>query len=95
MEDKNAYEKKQQAQLDEWAAELDKLKAKAEQADAEGRIKLNEEIKKAEAMRARVEERLSELRASTDEAWTDLKSGIDNAADSLKNALNSAGSRFA
>ncbi len=94
MSDKNAYEKKQQARLDEWAAEIDKLKAKAELADAEARIKLNEEIKQAETMQQKVEDKLAELRSSTDDAWTDIKHGLDEAADSLGSSLRSAVSRF-
>ena len=58
MDDKKAFEKKQRARLDEWAAEIDKLKARAERADAEARIKINEELKNAEAMRKKSEDKL-------------------------------------
>lgn len=95
MNEKTAYEKKQQARLDEWAAEIDKLKAKAKRADAEARIKLNEEIKEAEAMQQKVEDKLAELRSNTDDAWTDIKSGLDEATESLGESLRSAASRFA
>lgn len=95
MEDKSAYEQKQQARLDEWAAEIEKLKAKAKRADAEAKIKLDEEIKEAEAMRAKVEDKLEELRSSTGDAWTDVKRGLDDAAESLGKSLRAAVSRFA
>lgn len=95
MTDKKAYEKKQQARLDEWAAEIDKLKAKAERADAEAKIKLNEEIREAEAMQKKIEDKLAELRSSTGDAWTDIKRGVDEAAESLGSSLRAAASRFA
>ncbi len=41
MSDKKAYEEKQRAKLAEWRAEIDKLKAKAEQANAEMKIEYN------------------------------------------------------
>ena len=95
MDKRDAYEKKQQARLDEWTAEIDKLKAKAERADAEARIKLIEDIGAAEAMQQQVEEQLKDLRSSTDDAWTDVKRGLDEAAESLGSSLRSAASRFA
>lgn len=95
MDDKKAYEKKQQAQLDEWAAEIDKLKAKAERADAEARIKISEELKDVEAMRKKAEDKFSELQSSSDDAWKDVKQGFDEASRSLASSLESAASRFA
>ena len=95
MNAKKAYEQKQQARLDEWAAEIDKLKAKAERADAEARIKLIDNIQEAEAMQNKVENQLEKLRSSTDDAWTDIKRGLDEAAESLGSSLRSAASRFA
>ena len=41
---KEAYEKKLQAQLDEWGAEIDKLKAKADKAEADAQLDYYKEI---------------------------------------------------
>lgn len=94
MNEKNAYEQKQEARLKEWAAEIDKLKARAKRADADARIKLNEEVEEAEAIQKKIEDSLAELRASTDDAWTDIKRGLDEASRSLSSSLRSAASRF-
>ncbi|WP_419767500.1 hypothetical protein [Arcobacter sp.] len=48
MKDKELYEQKKQAQLDEWKADIDKLKAKASIESTEAQIKLNAHIRKLE-----------------------------------------------
>ncbi len=95
MNSKQAYEKKVQAQLDEWSAEMDKLKAKAEQADADAKLKLNDEIDEIQAKRKVAEEKLQELKSASDDAWDDVKRGIDAATGALGASLRSAISRFA
>ena len=44
MNEKELYQQKKQAQLDEWKAEVDKLKAKASGASADAQLELNREI---------------------------------------------------
>ena len=61
MGDKELYEQKKQAQLDEWKADLDKLKAKASGASADAQLEMNKQIK---ALESKIEEgkaKLSEL----------------------------------
>ena len=48
MNDKELYQQKKQAQLDERKADLDKLKAKASMASADIQIRINEQIKTLE-----------------------------------------------
>jgi len=48
MNEKELYQQKTQAQLDEWKAELDKLKAKASSASADTQLELNKQIKALE-----------------------------------------------
>jgi len=91
---KKEYEKKLQAQLDEWSAEIDKLKAQAEGEKADKKIEYYEQIDKLKSMKASANEKLTELQNASDDAWEDLKAGIENAWSSLGDALNSARSRF-
>ena len=58
---KDQYVQKLHAKLDEWNAEIDKLKAKADQAEAESRIKYQNQIKNLQGKRGEVEKKLSEL----------------------------------
>ena len=95
MKSKQAYEQKVQAQLDAWSAEMDKLKAKARQADADAQLELNDEIEKLQAKRQVAEQKFEELKAAGDDAWDDMKQGIDSAASALGSSLRSAMGRFA
>ncbi len=94
MSMKEAYEKKLQAQLDEWSLEIDKLKAKADKADAEAQLEYYKQIEKLRSMQEESNQKLAELKAAGDDAWEDLKAGTDSAWDSLGHALKSAVSRF-
>jgi len=94
MSMKDAYEKKLQAQLDEWGAEIDKLKAKADNAQADAQLEYQEQIKELRSMKNVANEKLSELKNASVDAWQDLKAGIDSAWDSLGNAMKSAASKF-
>ncbi|MBR9874522.1 hypothetical protein L3V31_18740 [Vibrio sp. J1-1] len=91
---KEAYEKKLQAQLDEWGAEIDKLKAKADNAEADAQLEYYKQIEELRSMQEDANNKLAELRESSDDAWEDLKAGADSAWDSLSIAVRNAISRF-
>jgi DNA repair exonuclease SbcCD ATPase subunit len=94
MSMKDAYEQKLQAQLDEWGAEIDKLKAKADNAEADAQLEYYKHIEELRSMQETANNKLAELKDAGDDAWEDLKAGIDSAWYSLGNALKSAASRF-
>ncbi|MDK2849329.1 MAG: hypothetical protein PWP34_2682 [Desulfuromonadales bacterium] len=94
MESKEAYEKKLQAQLDEWNAEIAKLKAKADKAEAEARIEYHQRIEELRAMQETARSKLDKLKAAGDNAWQDLKEGLDQAWEDLGKAVKAARSRF-
>ncbi|WP_339642977.1 coiled coil domain-containing protein [uncultured Porticoccus sp.] len=94
MSMKDAYEKKLQAQLDEWGIEIDKLKAKADKAEAEAQLEYYRQVEELRSMQEESNKKLAELKAASDDAWQDLKAGIDSSWDSLSHAVKSAASRF-
>jgi len=94
MSMKDAYYQKLKAKLDEWSAEIDALKAKANQMDAEARIGLEEEIQRLRAQQKTAQAKLDELRQSGEGAWEDLKAGLETAWDTLRNAIDTARTRF-
>jgi hypothetical protein len=93
MELKEAYEQKIQAQLDEISLEIDKLKAKAREAQADSKIKHSEEIKKIEDLKENVKAKLEEIKNTTNDKWEEtkeeLKKGMDSAWTPLAVAVNS------
>jgi autotransporter translocation and assembly factor TamB len=91
---KEAYEKKLEAQLDEWKTEIDKLKAKVEKAEADAQIKYYEQIEDIRAKQKIAQEKLAELKKAGEDASEDLKIGLDKALKNLRGAIESATSRF-
>ncbi len=94
MSMKESYEKKLQAQLNEWKADIDKLRAQADKAEADAKIKYNKEITELQAMQAAAKQKLAELKETGDDSWEELKAGIENAWDSLSKAVKSTTAKF-
>lgn len=94
MSTKDAYQQKLEAKLREWNAEIERMQAKAEQAEADARVRYQSEIRRLEEERARAEAKLEELRQSSDEAWDELKHGMENAWASLEDAMKRARDKF-
>lgn len=94
MKNKDAYEKKMQAQMKERSAEIEKLQAKAEQAEADASIDADSAIRELKDKKAAAEAKLDELRETSDDAWNDVKRGFDAATSALSASLKSASARF-
>lgn len=94
MSMKEAYEKKLQSQLDEWHAEIDMLKAKADSAEADVQLEYYKQIEELRSMQETASEKLVELKDASDDAWEDLRAGLDSAWHSLSLSVKSAASRF-
>jgi len=90
MNEKELHERKLQAQLDEWQAEVDKLRAQAAGASADAQLKLNERI---EALQHRIEEGKTKLEAAAEvgeDTWASVKDRVESALDSAKSAVGEA-----
>ena len=95
MTDKRrAYEEKLEAQMKEWNAQIDLLKAKADTAKAEAKVEYYARIEALQQKQDMARTKLQELRAAGDEAWEDLKAGVENAWDEVKSAFHDAASKF-
>ena len=94
MENKEAYREKLEAQMREWSAKIDLLKAKADQAEAKSKIEYSDRIEDLRQRKEALQARLRELQNASDAAWKDIKAGTERAAADLKDALQSALSKF-
>ncbi len=94
MNDKELYQQKMQARLDEWKAEVDKLKAKSSGASADAQLDINRQIR---ALERKIEEgkgKLSEIAAASEDAWESIKDGVESAWDALKSGVTDAAAKL-
>jgi len=94
MSTKEAYIEKLQAQLNEWSAKTEVLKARAKGAAADVKIEYNKKIEELESKKEEADEKLEELKDAGEDAWESLKGGAQSAWDSLGDAVDSAISKF-
>lgn len=94
MATKDAYQKKLEAQLDEWEAKLEVLAAKARNATADARISYENELEGLKSKRLAARQKLDELGKSSEDAWEDLKDGAESAWDEMGKAIEKFASRF-
>lgn len=81
---KENYQHKFESQLDEWRADIDRLKEKARHATAERKLKYQEHIDKLELKMAEGKSKLKDLRENGGEAWESVKDGADSIWDTMK-----------
>lgn len=91
---KETYQNKIEAQLIERRADIDKMKAKADQAEADVKLEYYKQIETLLEKQDAAQKKLKELKEAGGAAWEDLKAGIELALDSLGEAVKSANSRF-
>ena len=80
--------------MDEWKAEVDKLKAKASGASTDAQMELNKQI---EALEGKIEEgktKLAEIADASEDSWESIKDGVESAWDSMKSAFSEAVDKF-
>ena len=94
MKDRELYQKKMQAKLNEWKAEVDKLKAKASMASADVQLEMNKLIKQLEHRIEAGRAKLSELAAAGEDAWGAIKEDVESSWDSLKSSVRDAVAKF-
>ncbi|MDZ7801102.1 MAG: hypothetical protein U5K81_09960 [Trueperaceae bacterium] len=94
MDDRTLYQQKMQARLDSMKAEVDRLEAKASEADADAKLELNRRI---EALKSRIDDgrsKLTELSQASGDAWESVRKGVDDAMTSLGEAFEGAKDAF-
>jgi hypothetical protein len=91
---KEEYEQKQRARLNEWVAQIEKLKAKAGMAEADAQYEYVKQIEELRSMQNTAIHELTEIMNAGDEAWEYLKAGMESARGSFGDTLKIAASRF-
>jgi len=94
MTNKEAYQQQLQAKLDEWQAEIDKLRAKAQAAKADAQVEYNKQIEDLQGKQDDAKQRLAELQQSGEGAWEELRAGIEKSWNDLGEAVSAAKAKF-
>lgn len=93
-EKRDAFVQIIKARIDEWNAEIDRLQARAEQAEADVRIEYHDQIQELKNYRDDARKKLSRLQQAGEGAWEDLKAGVELAFEAMNQAVSSARKRF-
>jgi len=94
MTTREDYEKRLQAQLADWKVELDRLWAKAKDAQADAAKEVHRQIDKLKDQRESMEKDLAKMRKASEDSWKDLRAGSEKAWKSMEQAVSAAWSRF-
>jgi len=94
QEQKENYQQKIESQLDEWRADIDRLREKAKGAKAETRLKYQESIDKLELKMVEGKSKLKDLKESGAEAWDAVKDGADSIWDTMKATFKEVKEKF-
>ena len=93
-EKRDAYVQKLKAQLDEWNADINKLEAESDQAEAGTKIEYQKRIADLRARLKEVGDKIGELQQTGEEPWENLKQGLENSWEILKANFTKAKSEF-
>ncbi|MFT7384540.1 MAG: ketopantoate reductase [Urechidicola sp.] len=94
MSIREAYQDKLQAQLDEWSADINKLKAEAHKAQADVQLEFYKEIEVLRTRKVAASANLVELKAASDDVYKDMIASMDNTRESIDRAMKSAIAKF-
>lgn len=90
MNDQSLHTQKFKAQLDEWKADIDKLKARATGASIDAQIDMQKRVDALDAMMVEANAKLDALAAAGADAWGELKANVEQTWDGLKSSIHDA-----
>ena len=93
-EKRDAYVQKMKAKIDEWNADIDKLTAKADQAEADAKIRYHQRLEELHAKRQVMEDKIADLQSAGESAWEELKQGVESSWQSWKESFTKAKTAF-
>jgi uncharacterized coiled-coil DUF342 family protein len=94
MDKKEEYIQKLDAQLREWSAKIDELKAKADKAKGDLRVEYSRQFEAWDAGKDAAQKKLKEIKETSGAAWEELKTGAEKAWHELKISLDNAIDKF-
>jgi hypothetical protein len=89
-----AYQDKLQARLDEWSADINKLKTEAHKAQVDAQLEYYKEIEVLRTRKVAASAKLVELKAASDDVYKDMIASMDDMRESTDHAMKSAIAKF-
>ena len=90
-EDRKHYESKLDAQMAQWKADIDVMRAKAKRMHVDALVEHDKGLDALQVKHDEVGIHLTQLKASTDEAWGGVKEGTEKVWTDLKALFHSVG----
>jgi hypothetical protein len=84
---REAHQAKMKAQLDEWTAKIDVLKAKLAKAEASAKIELNHSMDELHKLHEAGQKQLDKALAASADAWAETKKGLDEGWSKVSGAV--------
>jgi predicted methyltransferase MtxX (methanogen marker protein 4) len=84
LENRKAYESRLDAQLAQWDADLDVLKAKARRAEVDAMVNYDKAIDALQRKHEEASVHLAKLKEASDETWECVKAGTEKTWHELK-----------
>lgn len=94
MSNKEVYIKKVEAQLKEWSAQINLLKAKGENLAADAEIDFKKKLDEAEKKQAEFSSYLDQLANKTDSIWDDIKDEAEEKWDATSKIFSDFVDKF-
>ena len=94
MNSRDEYLQKFKANLDQWNADIDKLEAKAREAQADAQAQYHKQLDDLRQMRDEALQRYTEVQNATVEAWDTMAQGTEKAWQAWFDAFQDARSKF-
>jgi chromosome segregation ATPase len=94
MSKKEAMIQKAEARRAQIDAEVQRLKAKVDEAEADYRLHLERQLEELRGHRAELESTASRIREAADDALNDISDGFERAWATMSESLRKAKSRF-
>ncbi len=83
----DAYAQKLESKVEQWSAELDRLRARTKEMSADARLEYERRIGDLEHKQQDARSRIDAVRAAAGEAGEELKRGAERAVDDLGRSL--------
>ncbi|MBA4152414.1 MAG: coiled coil domain-containing protein [Acinetobacter sp.] len=94
MIDKDLLQQKLQAQINEWKAQADLLKAKAESAGVDAKAEAHQQLEKLKTLQAEAQAKFDELKSVGEEKFGEVKAKVEGLVEEAGSALKSLTDRL-